>query len=250
VLFQCWSTRQQALVTRLRLFDAIDTIAVLSDATRDLFERLGAPAARLRVLRFGVDHRFYAPRPDGGRERFALSLGEARHRDYAALFAAASGLDLALRVSARGYQYARETRARQPAPAPPPNVDLLPFQTFTELRELYARAAFVVLALRDVRYPAGVTAALEAMAMGCAVIVMSSRGLGEYVLHGETGLVVAPDDLDGLRAAMRQLAADPALAHRLGTAGRRRVETEINQARYVAQLASLCGAGARAEDAA
>jgi glycosyltransferase involved in cell wall biosynthesis len=49
-------------------------------------------------------------------------------------------------------------------------------------------------------------------------------GIPEQVADGETGLLVEPGDVDGLAAALRRLAADPALRRRLGEAGRARAE--------------------------
>jgi glycosyltransferase involved in cell wall biosynthesis len=44
------------------------------------------------------------------------------------------------------------------------------------------------------------------------------------VVHGETGLLVAPGDTAGLTAAFARLLDDPALRRRLGDAGRVRAK--------------------------
>lgn len=61
---------------------------------------------------------------------------------------------------------------------------------------------------------------LEAGAHGLPIIAHAIGGVPEAVAHGETGLLVAPDDIAALTAAFAQLIADPALRHRLGEAGR------------------------------
>lgn len=67
-------------------------------------------------------------------------------------------------------------------------------------------------------------ALLEAMACGLPAIVSdASPGPLDYVRDSQTGLVVPAEDVDALAVAMRRLAADPALAHRLGAAGRKAV---------------------------
>ena len=43
----------------------------------------------------------------------------------------------------------------------------------------------------------------EAMAAGVPVVASDLGGLGECIEHGETGLLVAPDDVDGLAATLR-----------------------------------------------
>jgi glycosyltransferase involved in cell wall biosynthesis len=50
------------------------------------------------------------------------------------------------------------------------------------------------------------------------------------VRDGKTGLVVPPEDVDALAAAIERLCRDPALRMRLGEQGRLWVETERNWA--------------------
>ena len=69
---------------------------------------------------------------------------------------------------------------------------------------------------------------LEAMACETAVVASRVGGIPEVVLDGETGLLVDYDEADpagletGLAEQVNKLAADPALARRLGEAGRAR----------------------------
>jgi glycosyltransferase involved in cell wall biosynthesis len=67
----------------------------------------------------------------------------------------------------------------------------------------------------------GVGAALEAMAAGLPVVATRVPGLTEVVADGETGLLVPPGDKAALARQTRVLLDDPALARRLGDAGRR-----------------------------
>jgi len=63
----------------------------------------------------------------------------------------------------------------------------------------------------------------EAAASGLPVIAPASGGPVDLVDEGETGYLVEPGDPSALVAAVRALAADPALRARLGAAARRRV---------------------------
>lgn len=240
VLFQSWSPRQEAALTRLGLLAAIDLIGVHNSAMRNRIIALGAAPERVHVLRWATDHRFFTPASRTAGTAFALALGETRHRDYALLFQAVDGLDLELRVRVGGYSDAREKRPAVRGRLPG-NVTFLPRLSVLDLRDLYAQARFVVLPVHDVPYAAGSTAALEAMCMARAVIATRSRGLSDYLVEGETCLLVEPGDAAGLRAAIRRLVDEPELAQRLGENGRRRVEAELNQARYVEQLVELLG---------
>ena len=67
------------------------------------------------------------------------------------------------------------------------------------------------------------TVAMEAMAVGKPVIASRIGGLPEIVTDGETGILVEPGDSDALRTAIETLVNDPALAARMGAAGRERV---------------------------
>jgi glycosyltransferase involved in cell wall biosynthesis len=61
---------------------------------------------------------------------------------------------------------------------------------------------------------------LEASAHGLPVVAHRVGGVGEAVVEGETGLLVAPRSPAALTAALRQLIEDPALRCRMGAAGR------------------------------
>jgi GT2 family glycosyltransferase/glycosyltransferase involved in cell wall biosynthesis len=237
VLFMAWSWRQEAVVTRLGLLEHLHVIGVNSSAMREHLVSLGAPSERVRELRWAIDQRFFAPQPGNGGD-MVFSVGEPRHRDYAALFRATDGLAVDVQVRMSGYPYTQETTGPR-LPPRPGNVTLLPFLTYAQLRAHYARARAVVLPVADALYPAGLTALLEAMSMAKAVIVTRSRGLRDYVIDGETALVVEPNDTAALRDAVRRVLTDRALARRLGDAARARVEAELNLDRYVEQLAAL-----------
>ena len=80
--------------------------------------------------------------------------------------------------------------------------------------------------------------AMEAMATGKPVIAANIGGLPEIVADGETGILVPPGDAVALRAAMSRLIDDPALAARMGAAGRERV-TAFHASTVVGQIESL-----------
>jgi len=61
----------------------------------------------------------------------------------------------------------------------------------------------------------------EASLMELPVISTRSGSIGEVVLDGETGLLVEPDDIDGLKEAMVRLGKDSELRKKMGQAGRK-----------------------------
>lgn len=64
--------------------------------------------------------------------------------------------------------------------------------------------------------------ALEAAAAGKPTIASDIGGLSDVVIDGETGLLVEPGDREGLRSALQELCADPALRERMGAAAIKR----------------------------
>ena len=101
------------------------------------------------------------------------------------------------------------------------NVEVLQHRVgWTELRDLYRRARFVVLPLNAVDYAAGVTGVVEAAAMDKAVIATSSPGIAEYLVDGQSGLVVPPEDPASLAEAIRTLWNDPAPCEAIGRRNR------------------------------
>ncbi len=94
--------------------------------------------------------------------------------------------------------------------------------TVEELVEEYstARIAVVPSYFEGFGFPAS-----EAMACGLPVIASSAGALPEVVgTSGETGRLVPYVDVDGLAAAITQMATTPGLAETLGPAARRRIE--------------------------
>jgi glycosyltransferase involved in cell wall biosynthesis len=117
----------------------------------------------------------------------------------------------------------------------PDNVSVRQFDQH-ELRQVYADSRFLVMPLEPADFQAGVTAILEAMAMGKAVICSQTRGQTDVIVDGENGLYVPVGDPAALRDAIQRLLADPEEAIRLGANGRRLVEREMNLDAYVARL--------------
>ena len=109
---------------------------------------------------------------------------------------------------------------------------------------LLAQARLLVLPSRYENFPLSL---LEAMS--CAVPVVTTRvgGIPEMVADGETGLLVAPGDPEALAAALRRLVGDPALARRLGDAGRRAIETTYSWEAVATRIVDLYGEVLRAE---
>jgi glycosyltransferase involved in cell wall biosynthesis len=80
---------------------------------------------------------------------------------------------------------------------------------------------------------------LEAMACGLPVVATRVGGNVEVVPDGEAGLLVPAGDTGALADALLRLWTDPALAARMGRAGRRRVEAHFDVRVMVAAYEAL-----------
>jgi glycosyltransferase involved in cell wall biosynthesis len=203
------------------------------------FEKLGVPPEKVHIIPYSVDHHFFSPLKDvNPQPGLIMSLGEIRSRDYTTLFRAIADLPVNLAVAASGSWYARE-KNRHLQTALPQNVKLTGRLTRLELKQYYAQSQFVVLPVYDSVFSAGATVSLEAACMARPVIAIRSRGLADFIIDGETGILVEPGDVAGMRAAIQHLLAHPEEAQRLGHNARQRIEKELNLDIYVERIASL-----------
>ena len=101
------------------------------------------------------------------------------------------------------------------------------------LAPYYERAALVVVPSR--REGFGMVAR-EAMAHGRPVVATAVGGLVDAVEDGVTGLLVPPEDIAALRAALERLLGDADLRTRLGAAARRRALEAASPEAYVAAV--------------
>jgi glycosyltransferase involved in cell wall biosynthesis len=100
-----------------------------------------------------------------------------------------------------------------------------------EIIDAYARAALFVLAphvLENGDRDGIPNVLVEAMAAGVPVVSTRMSGIPELIEDGIDGLLVEPDDIRALAAAIGRLLDDTALADRLAAAGRRKVEVSFD----------------------
>ncbi len=220
----------------LRVHSHIDRFLVYATwQKRFIEERWHVPAERVSFTPFMVDTHFFSAdrvtaNPDASRTICSVGL---ERRDYPTLLAAVDGVDVhAVIAAASPWAKQPDTTAGQTIP---PNVTVQRFNQY-DLRQLYADSRFLVMPLYNVDFQAGVTAILEAMAMGRAVICSRTPGQTDVVVEGETGLYVAPGDAAALRTAIQSLLDNPAAAQRMGQAGRALVEREMSLEQYAERL--------------
>ncbi len=222
------------------------TIAISGYVARHLVENRLAPAARVRVVHYGMDATGWALAPsDRDDARRALGLGPTDvavgiasrlipHKGHATLIAAVSQAVAAdprvrLLVAGAGPLRAELEQAAGALPAGTARflgqvADIRPFMG----------ACDVVAFPTDPEIGEGFgLAALEAMAAGRPVVATDVGPLPEIVVPDRTGILVPPHRSDALARALLDLAADPTLRDRLGQAAAERARDTFSLDRMV-----------------
>jgi glycosyltransferase involved in cell wall biosynthesis len=228
---------------RLKVHTHIDTFFVYSSWQKHFIEqRWRIPAKRVIFTPFMVDAQFFSPEQAHPNARESLGAPDLplvcsvglEFRDYPTLMKAVEGLHIHA-VIAAGSPWSKRPDSTANHTIPD-NVTVRRFSQY-DLRDLYALSNFVVMPLYPVDFQAGVTAILEAMAMGKAVICTQTPGQTDVITQNETGLYVPPGNPDALRAAIQFLLDHPDEADRMGANGHRRVLAEMSLDCYAERLA-------------
>lgn len=82
---------------------------------------------------------------------------------------------------------------------------------------------------------------MEAMAAGVPVVTTRVSGIPELVADGHNGLLVEPESPAALADALWRVAKDPALAERLGRAGRATIDERFDGEWLATRMATLFG---------
>lgn len=217
-----WAIRTRIVKYCVERADAVFCFA--SEQADALRRRYGVE--NVHFLPQQVDTEFFTPASDGEGEGI-LSVGGDVSRDYATMEEAvfSLGVPVVLRTGLVAEQpnYPHITVIRER-------------QSDVALRTLYRQARIVVLPLKDMLHPGGITTLLEAYACGKAVVASASRGIKDYLRHEEICLTVPCGDTSALRAATLRLLNDDALRTRLEKAARAYAEQELSQERHAGRL--------------
>jgi glycosyltransferase involved in cell wall biosynthesis len=233
------ASKKVFLMDFLKLTAQIDRFVVYCSWQREYIQsRWNIGPNRVVMVPFMVDERFFDPvevKPQRSHRPRICAVGLER-RDYATLIRAVEGVDVDVVIAAASpWSRQKYDTSRRPIPS---NVTVRKFSQY-ELRQLYADCAFMVMPLQPVEFQAGVTAILEAMAMGKAVVCSRTPGQTDVVVDGENGRYVPVGDAAALRAEIARLLAQPGEIARLGANARDRVVRELSLDHYAQRLSMI-----------
>ena len=220
----------------VRLADrAVGRYLVLSRAEAELFPTVWPMDPRkLRVRPFyfePAEHGIDGTVPPRGR---SVVAGGDSFRDYGPLVEAARRMP--------DVPFLLVTKTIQPSPDLPANVEVrsVPYAQYVEL--LSAAGVVAVPVRTDLQRSAGILTFVMAMHLGKPTVVTRELAVDEYVVDGETGLLV-DGTADGWVRALRRLLEDEQEAARLAAAGRAAVQESFSLRRYaggiLAELAEV-----------
>jgi glycosyltransferase involved in cell wall biosynthesis len=150
-------------------------------------------------------------------------------RDYGPLIAAATEIDAPIDIATSALGVDDLGR-------PPANVTVGPVAQAEYDRMMLSASVIVVPLQSRLDRSSGQTTYVNAMARGKAVVVTDAPGVRDYVEEGQTGLIVAPGDRDGLARAVRRLLDDPEERRQIGWRAREHALSRLSLTHYATRL--------------
>jgi glycosyltransferase involved in cell wall biosynthesis len=229
--------------------------ARITVATPGILERLvarGVPREKLFLLTNGVDTAAY--QVDAPDRELAARLGLDGHKVfmYAGLHGLAQGLDVILEAAKLTHnpdilyvlvgdgaeKAALVAKAETEGIS---NVRFLPIQPTSTLPAVLNLVYATIIPLRRLElFKAALPSKMfDSMAAGRPIVGPLWGEAADLVEKAACGLVVEPEDAQAVHEAVEKLAADPALAKRLGEQGRRYVVEHFDRDDIAARLVKL-----------
>ncbi|MBK8497422.1 MAG: glycosyltransferase [Flavobacteriales bacterium] len=230
-----------------RLFHAASALVVVSRAMEQQLLALGAPREKVLYNCYGIDVDQFQPcTPETNAPHF-VAVGRFVEKKAPHLVLSAFQRLLVTVPDARmtmvGQGPLWESCAqRVRAEGFGDQVDLIGVKPYTEVAAIMGSArAFVQHSVRAASGDSEGTplAVLEAMATGLPVIATRHTGIADVVAHAERGLLCDEYDIGTMARHMEQVSLDPALAGRMGRAGRTYVEQNHRVQDSVAALQAI-----------
>jgi len=222
---------------RLDAVSRMGRVTVLSRYMAGELAAAGVAADRIEVVPPFVDRLACTADGDPGAGEHHLLVGRlSRHKGIAVALAAARAMDARLPLTIAG-EGPLADKIKRAALDPDGQVRFQGWADRETLAVLLGQACSLWLPSLWAE-PFGIVG-LEAMAAGVPVVAADVGGVRDWLEPDETGLLIAANDPAGLAAAADRLAADQALARRLGERGRQRLEQSFDPEGVVQRLLEL-----------
>jgi glycosyltransferase involved in cell wall biosynthesis len=147
--------------------------------------------------------------------KFIFASGRS-YRDFETLARAVEGTEVNVRVSGRSFNLA--------GVGLPKNMEATGWLPYRQLQDYLYNSLFYIVPLQPIAHAGGDSSLLHAMSFGKAIVATRAPSTETYIEHGVTGLLVEPQDVEGMRQAILHLWRNPAEATRMGKESRQRFE--------------------------
>lgn len=118
--------------------------------------------------------------------------------------------------------------------------DRVHFHNWTSEPEKYLARAYAVILPWRWQEPFGLVGP-EAQAHRLPLIGFDVGGIREYLIDGETGILLPPGDIPGMARAIDTLLENPETAHRMGENGEKLVRERFSEDRFIAGWNAFIG---------
>lgn len=159
--------------------------------------------------------------------KFIFSSGRS-YRDYETLARAIEGTEVCVKVSSRPFNLQGFDL--------PQNMEALGWLDYRVAQDHMYESSFYVVPLQAITFAGGDSSLLQAMSFGKAVVATRAPSTETYLEHGQTGLLVEPGDVEGMRQAILHLWRNPEEAARMGHEARRRFEENHTMAKLAERV--------------
>ncbi|MGE0001229.1 MAG: glycosyltransferase [Fimbriimonadaceae bacterium] len=215
-----------------------DVITVPSDFAKQSFVEMGFADERVVVIPYGVNLQRFHPVGKRDPKKFvALFVGYASVRkSVPRLLKAFENVHHPHKSLLLVGQVAPEIKKHVFAATKTGNVKAIGHMPQENLKAVMSRATVLVLPSIEDGYGLVMS---QAMACGTTVIASTNTGAGMLITHGENGLIVPAGDTEAITAALQQLADDPELVERLGSAALERARSLGGWESYAEKILGL-----------
>jgi phosphatidylinositol alpha-1,6-mannosyltransferase len=252
-----WAALPLARTALQRIADGCDVVTYLTSYQRERLEPVIGGRTALQRLVPGVDSTTYSPTVDGAAVRARHGLTDRPVIVCVSRLVPRKGQDTLIRalplvlkavpdavlliVSGGPYRSTLERMAREAGLGQ--RVVFTGSVPWEEMPQHFAAGDVFAMPCRTRRGGLDVEGLgivyLEASAVGLPVIAGDSGGAPDAVREGETGFVVPGRDVSALAERLITLLRDPALARKMGAAGRQWVESDWDWDTQAARLREL-----------
>tara|TARA_R100000365_G_C2743188_1_gene71890 strand:- start:892 stop:1959 length:1068 start_codon:yes stop_codon:yes gene_type:complete len=200
--------RNKLVSINLRLSNLIITF---SETQADLWSHYyQVDRDKFKAMKYSMDQNFYSlGQRKHGNANMLISVGRDVGRDFPSLIESIKDKDVQLNLITLPYLLPDGTQKIK-------NINVKERLSYEELFKIYAKSSVAVIPLiKDVTYPSGIRAAMEAMLLGVPVVCTYTPVMEEYFINGEEIIYVEPNSPEALWKAINEVELNSAMREKI-----------------------------------